>query len=93
MPEEFSTPRTNLAVSTNGYSVKVDPNGGVIYVDSEGEISIDTEWFSRPALHIAVYRESPSNKGLEGKNSVRVNLIFDRIFKALRYLGHDFKCL
>jgi hypothetical protein len=89
MSNEFTKSGPNTAASSEGFSVTAITSGGISYQDANGRVSIDSEWFLEPTFYIAVYRNSPDNAGLAGKTPAQVAEIFERVFRALRFLGHQ----
>jgi hypothetical protein len=87
MSGEFTKTGTNIAASVNGFSVRVSPNGGVLYSDALGEVRIDTEWMARPSIHLLIYVGYHLVKSGEQRTVVEIERIYDSVDRALHFLG------
>jgi hypothetical protein len=88
MSDEFTKTAKNAVVSKEGFSVEVKFAGGVVYREGDEEISIDTEWLVKPAFGMVIYKDSHANKGLEGKDQAQTDAVFDKIIRALQFMGY-----
>jgi len=92
----FTTPRANLYVSSNGFSVEVLGRTGLAYRESGREMFVDSEVLAGPA-GMVVYRDTinrwkPPHDG-EAINDAERERILQNIRGAFRYQGFEIEVI
>jgi len=88
MSEEFKKSGENSAVSSDGFSIALKGTGGLVYSDEAGEVTIDTEWLFKPTFGILLYEGSHRRKGLDKKDPAQLLVMYERVVRALQFLGY-----
>jgi hypothetical protein len=81
MTQEFERIHVNAAKSAAGFFVQLEPMGGILYHDKDGETRVEFEWLGKPP-RILIYLQS-----LEGIQASRRQEIITNVTRALEFLG------
>jgi hypothetical protein len=77
MVQEFSEPKQNLV----GFFLELRVGGGLVFRDSQGSVTIDSEWLVNPP-RMLIYR-----RNLDRSNMSRAEDVLKKVARALRFKG------